>query len=360
MDAGITRYYSIYQEQGRWPPALAAITWLFIALILGYSVLSLVIYHLPISMPGGFGEAYFSIIFFSLIEVFRISLLNIENAKRHRAINTISNAFIYISRCLIVFYLGKKEELTIALLFDYFAFFSAINVLILVFIQRIDFKTVFYFSWQPGRKYWRELLLFASPMIIWGPFIWAQNMINRWLLEIFYNEETVAEFVAVNAIATLIPTAIFGLLWTLMTPILYKMENQKKGSTQSVNRLIQPCFALILLAGFLISYFFSEKILLLAFGEQYTVGAWLLPLLFIPAALIQWAAYASTELYAGLQTKKLLLPNIVPGLSSIVLGYILILNLPPLIAAATNAVLTGLIYYCLMMFVVKSNRKTQI
>lgn len=356
LDSAITRYYSIYHEQGRWHSALVSITFVFTILILGYSVLSFVIYYFPISLPLGLREAYFSIIFFSLIEIVRVSLLNIENAKRHRAINTFSNAFVYIGRCFIVFYLGKYQELTIGLLFIFFAIFSFINVLAIVFIQSNDFKKLFQVSWQAGRKYRRELLYFSSPMIIWGPFIWAQNMINRWLIEIFYNETTVAEFVAVNAIATLIPSAIFGVLWSLMTPILYRMENQEKGATRSMNRIIQPIFGLLLFSGFLISYLYSEKILLLAFGDQYTVGAWLLPILYIPAALIQWAAYAASELYAGLQTKKLLLPNIVPGLSSVVIGYILILSLPPLIAAAINAVITGIIYYCLMILVINSNR----
>ncbi len=357
IDAAVTRYFSIYQEQGKWPRALVAISWLFVALILIYAFLSLIIYFSPVAMPGVLEKAYLSIMLFSLVEILRISLLNIENSKRHRAINTASNGLIYISRCWVIYYLGDHGALTISLVFEYFSLLSLMNVFILVFIQRRDFSGFRFFSWKCDKKIWAEILHFSTPMIIWGPFIWAQNMINRWLLGVFYNEEVVAEFVAVNAIATLIPTATFGVLWALMTPILYKMENQKKGATQSLNRFIQPLFAFLLLSGFLLSYFFSERILLLAFGEQYVVGAWLLPILYIPAALIQWAAYGSTELFAVLQTKKLLMPNIVPGVFSLVLGYILIISFPPLIAAAINAVFTGLLYYCLMMFVVRSHRK---
>ncbi len=82
----------------------------------------------------------------------------------------------------------------------------------------------------------------------------------------------------------------------------------------------------------------------------------MLPLLYIPAAFIQWAAYGSSELYAGLNTSKLLVANVIPGLSSFVLGLPLIYYLEPLTGATLNSIITGLIYFFLMMRIVRRHR----
>ncbi len=355
VDHAVNRYWSIYDEQSRWPEAVSAIARLYALMTVLYGLLALVFILFPLPVPGELKSGFFAVFTFSLVEVYRITLLNIENAQRKRAVNTFSNGFIYIARCVAILVLNNKGLLNISNIFWSFSLLSVMNVGYLVVVNLGDYTEFLRSSWKQSVEICQQLLRFARPMIIWGPFIWAQNMMNRWLLGLLHDETTVAEFVSVNAVATLFPTAAFGVIWALMTPILYKKENEKEGATRALNRWIMPSFGVILVIGFLVCWLFADSIFSVVF-TKYSSGAWMLPLLYIPAAFIQWAAYGSSELYAGLNTSKLLVANVIPGLSSFVLGLPLIYYLEPLTGATLNSIITGLIYFFLMMRIVRRHR----
>ncbi len=358
IDHAVNRYYSIYQKKGIWLCALNAITFLFFILAIIYCLIALIINGYVTPLISGLENIY-PILFFSLTEIYRITLLNIENVQRNRAINLISNAFVYVMRILIIIYLFKENLLDITFIFWGFGLISLTNIGFVLLSNFKDYVGLFKNSIKENLRIGKELLVFSLPIIIWGPFIWAQNMINRWLIDIYYEESIVAEFVAVNAVATLIPTAVFGVVWALMTPILYKKEDDKSGAILELNRWINSGFGFILIIGFVACWLLSEFVFSYVF-TKYSGSAWLLPYLYVPAAFIQWAAYSSSELYARLNIRSLLMPNIIPGLLAIIIGIPLVYFLDPLIGATVNAISTGFIYFLLMTYVIRRNRENTI
>ncbi len=357
FDHAITRYWSTYQVEGAWCDAMAAVVRAFLVLFAFYALCVIAVAVSGVVLLAGLETSLHWIFAFAILEVARISLLNIENARRERAMVAWSNGFIYLSRCLIVLALDQTEMLTLGSLFGCFALLSVLNVMWLLAANRVWFATVLSASWASSREILAPIGRFALPMIIWGPFVWAQNMANRWLLGSIHGEGLVADFVAVNAVATLIPTATFGVIWALMTPIIYQRENAQAGATRSINRTVQPLFGTVLLFGFLVCLFFDDLIFDIIF-TRYAESSWMLPWLYMPAAAIQWGAYGASELYAGMKTRLLILPNVLPGLAAFVLGAALISAMNPLWGAVANTITTGFLYLVLTMLAISRHRES--
>lgn len=350
VDAAVARYWNIYYKRRIWQKAMSLFVKLFAILSAIYLSIAIFLKFSVFSIFEGVGGSIIIIVFFSIFEVARISLLNIENAQRNRAIVTISDGIIYTLRCVIIIVLHFYHALNLDNLFLGFALCSMVNTLVLVIRKKRDYESVFKYSLSENSDIYREIISFSRPMIIWGPFIWSQNMINRWLLDYFSGQQAVAEYVTMGAIATLIPTVVFGILWTLITPLLYKKED----SGHNAISMVMPSFSIILILGFVVIYYFSDVIVEIIFPAYINVS-WMIVYLYIPAAIIQLAAYASNKLYVNLKTQELLLANILPGLAALILGIPLIYYMDPLYGAITNTMITGLVYTGLMAYTIKKH-----
>lgn len=358
FDQAILRFWSIHGKQGTWKEAVAGVVRLYGGLALAWSLIAVLLRWTPLPVAEALVVGLIPIVTYSLLECFRITLQTIESAKRNRGTVACSSAFVFSCRCAIILLLHAMERLSVPNLFALFCIPSILNAIFLVLKNRADFGSLFATSRTRIREIRRELAAFALPMILWGPFVWAQNMINRWWLEGFHDEHAVAEFTIVNAVATFIPTASYGILWVLMTPILYQRETERKGAARDLNRRVLPAYGVILGAGFLLSLLYSDTVFTLVF-TRYQGGAWMLPFLYVPAALIQWASYSTLEVQARMNTRALLLPNILPGLSAIVVGLALIPRLEPQTGVVANSLITGALYFLLITLAVRRERKAQ-
>jgi len=350
VDEAVARYWSIYTRQGIWQRAISLAAKAFIIMSAIYLLLAMALKAADFSFLDGITGSIIAIVIFSISEVARISLLNIENVQRNRAIVTASNGIVYTLRFVFIIVLHFNHALNLNNLFLGFAVFSMVNAMLLILRNKNDYKSVFRYSLSENSGIYRDIIGFSRPMIIWGPFIWSQNMINRWLLDYFSDQQAVAEYVTMGALATLVPTVVFGILWTLITPLLYSKED----SGHSAISKVMPAFSVILFLGFVVIYFFSDIIVEIIFPDYVNVS-WMIIYLYIPAAFIQLAAYASNKLYVNLKTRELLLPNILPGLTALIFGIPLINYMNPLYGAVANTMVTGLIYTGLMMHAIRKH-----
>lgn len=348
VDEAVARYWSIYFRQGVWPKAMSLLVRLFFILSVIYIFSAIFMKLAAFSFLGEVAGSLIVIVLFSIFEVARISLLNIENVQRNRGVVTLSNGVTYTLRCVVIIVLYSENNLGLDNLFLGFALCSAANTLVLILKNKKDYEYVFRYSLGDNSEIYKDIVSFSWPMIIWGPFVWSQNMINRWLLDYFSDQQAVAEYVTMGAIATLIPTIVFGILWTLITPLLYKKEDSRNSA---ISKVI-PSFSIILAIGFIAMFLFSDIIVGLIFPTYVNVS-WMIVYLYVPAAMIQLTAYASNKLYVNLKTKELLLPNILPGFSAFVLGIPLMYFMNPLYGAIANTMITGLVYTALMLYVIR-------
>lgn len=166
-----------------------------------------------------------------------------------------------------------------------------------------------------------DSLRFSWPMIIWGLFGWLQNMSNRWLLNHFTDLSTVAEYGVLVAIASFPVTALLGLVVTYVVPILYERESASAGAAQHLVKraalmMVPPCAVLVLIAAV-----WHNGIVTLLSDAGYAQRSPILPLFVASACFSAICSVLTCAVYAQRRVISLLAANTVPGLFSLVFGY---------------------------------------
>ena len=83
-----------------------------------------------------------------------------------------------------------------------------------------------------------DILKYSLPLIIWGVFIWAQNMMGRWYLDIFLAKSDVANFSVMTSLALIPGATIVALIGQFFAPIAYSKENDNPGYISLMNKKI--------------------------------------------------------------------------------------------------------------------------
>jgi O-antigen/teichoic acid export membrane protein len=149
-------------------------------------------------------------------------------------------------------------------------------------------------------------------------------MSNRWYLEWFVDTESVAIFTVLASIALILPTAIQSLVNAYYIPIIYQKENKQPGYTAKfMNRFAIYFVVFSSFLAFFLSIFSSEVVVLFS-SAVYVDYAPALTWMVFAYSLYILSSIMAIEVFAAKKTFYLLLPNIVPGIISMLLGYYMI------------------------------------
>lgn len=202
----------------------------------------------------------------------------------------------------------------------------------------------------------KRIVSFSLPLIVWGGFGWARDMSNRWYLEQFVDTSSVAIFTVLASVALILPTAIQSLVNAYYIPILYEKVNDKTTSISDFFDKFAIRYIFVLFILFFILKLYSKEIISLFASSEYTLYSAFLPWMMIAYSLYVLSSIMALEIFAAKKTSYLLIPNIVPGVISILLGYFMI-NTYGLNGALYSYLATYLLYAFLMFICVYSFRK---
>jgi len=343
---GVNRYVSIYNQRNEFKEFLSSVLILFVTILLIYLIIFLIVYVLYSHIFFNWKDLIFYIIILSISSVFKAFFNSINNAKRDR-----KNIFYavcaefsikIIGIVILLHYLNIKYVLLVFII----AQFLSIVIMYAKNKQYIEFRFT-----KKSKIYILRVFYFAMPLIVWAIFGWFRDMSNRWYLDYFLTKNEVALFAMINSIAIITPTALQGLIGGFFIPILYEKENQEKGYTKKFLLKLLPVLLVLFLVSFVIVYFFKEQIILIIADKKYLEISWMLPWMFLIYSFYVIAMISTYEIFAHKQTKKLLIPTIIPGIVSIIGGYFLI-KFYGINGALYNFTITYLIYSFMVFYVV--------
>ena len=343
---GVNRYVSIYNQRNEFKEFLSSVLILFVTILLIYLIIFLIVYVLYSHIFFNWKDLIFYIIILSISDVFKAFFYSINNAKRDR-----KNIFYavcaefsikIIGVVILLHYLNIKYVLLVFII----AQFLSIVIMYAKNKQYIEFRFT-----KKSKIYILRVFYFAMPLIVWAIFGWFRDMSNRWYLDYFLTKNEVALFAMINSIAIITPTALQGLIGGFFIPILYEKENQEKGYTKKFLLKLLPVLLVLFLVSFVIVYFFKEQIILIIADKKYLEISWMLPWMFLIYSFYVIAMISTYEIFAHKQTKKLLIPTIIPGIVSIIGGYFLI-KFYGINGALYNFTITYLIYSFMVFYVV--------
>ncbi len=290
-----------------------------------------------------------SYIFF-MTEVLKTTLRGIINSSRNRKDVVLSSLIEIILKLFLIYIINIFYILNIYLVVFIFITSNVFSI----FPLRLNVPK------KPIKKFEsiieKRIVSFSLPLIVWGGFGWARDMSNRWYLEQFVDTSSVAIFTVLASVALILPTAIQSLVNAYYIPILYEKVNDKTTSISDFFDKFAIRYIFVFFILFFILKLYSKEIISLFASSEYTFYSAFLPWMMIAYSLYVLSSIMALEIFAAKKTSYLLIPNIVPGVISILLGYFMI-NTYGLNGALYSYLATYLLYAILMFICVYSFRK---
>ena len=317
---GYMRYVSIYTQRGLFKKYYQVVI-LITLILLFICVFFLSLVNYLFELPSFLAANLLGFLFLVLTEVIKITTRGIENAKRNRTSYALS-ILIEFSVKLTLLYMSYKylgySSLSVVILA-----FSVANLLSI--IATIRKKELYRF--EVGCRFLsiisKRLLLFSSPLIIWAGFGWARDMSGRWLLDFYTDKNDVAVYALMASIAMIIPTVLQSSIGAYLVPILYENENKQPGYTRKILFKLIPALLFFVIIGTIVCNFSKVWLVTTFASEKYKEGAWMLPFMFFSYSIFIVSMMSTYEIFAYKQTKLMLWPNLISGVTSIFLGLIL-------------------------------------
>lgn len=320
IDQGLMRFVSIYEAEGKLPEMYSA--YLFgITILVVIFALSFLSLGMLVGFETRWGGIFVGLMCWILTEPLKNTALSVSNAIRDRAVIAGAKALDQLIRASLVLstaiflYLDNRMVLILISL-------SGVCVAILLLLSQRGILGRFHK--KSICKVYKDALSFSWPLFVWGIFGWFAQMSNRWLLEFFDLVEDVANFGVLTSLSTLPFTMILGIVASYALPLIYQDENITPGSARTKVYKILRRLLPLLVSVVLIWFIFHRDIILLAATEDYLENSWMLPYMAVGVALSTLGTVMTYKDFAANQTRRLILPNVLPGTFSLLSGLILI------------------------------------
>jgi len=262
----------------------------------------------------------FAFIFTKLYKSLFICILNVERKRYYILIMRILDLAIQVAVVLFFSIRGtlKVEDVLLS------SIIGSLCCFLVFFVAEKSRYLKFYFNFDDFIKLFRNLINFSLPFIIWGIFIWLQNMANRWYIDMFLAKSDVANFSIMTSLALLPASTIIAVVGQYFAPIAYQKESQENGYIAKLNKKFILYSCLFWLIAIIITYVVKDYLIVLLLDKKYTDVSWTLPILMIGTAIYATGQITIYEIYHYKKPGLLLLSNILPGLFTLIAGYFLI------------------------------------
>jgi len=324
FDQAISRYVPIYHDKNIYTENYTNILYMYV-LLLGILTLLFILFYIffkPYIQPE-IVKLFNTVIVFTVLSIFRTTILQIENFNRNRIIVLYSRIFEGVLRILLLIIVINYSSVTAQKILLISSIIFTINILWILLYQK-EHLTIQGIRSSLLRKNFKTYYKFASPLLVWAVFGWLQLYAITWFLQYYRSVEEVGYFTLLNTIAVMIPTQLVGIIGTFIMPIMYQNEHKQKGYTK--RKVKEITYYLILLYIGVGAFFFAFHNVVIEFlsSEKYTFYGWLLPYLFFASAISSIATIWTYEFFVYNKTKKLLIAQTVPSIVSVISSLILI------------------------------------
>lgn len=344
LQQGFYRFSSVYNKNGLKGD-------FYSSMIIGISVLIL-IYLIGIktfSFLSGrelFPESFSFIFIYIVSEIFKIYTRCIINADRLRKIYATSMLFELLLRVSIYFsviYFSIDNKINIILLT-----YTLANVTSIILCS-YPYASIFHkVSLVQLVDIWKKIAVFSMPLLIWGGFGWLRDSSLRWFINQHIGINEVAAFSALSSMAVVIPMAVQSILSAYVIPILYENDNgiEKDLVQRKFKDLMKFVYFLgVIIFAFLL--FFSDALVTILADEKYSQYSKFFPWMFLSYYIFCCSMLSATRFLVNFNTRKLLMPNLVSGVVTLLGGFFFIEQF-----GLQSAVVTYCLSYVLYSFLV--------
>lgn len=261
--------------------------------------------------------------FFIVTRIYKALIVCIWNVEKKRLIMLVARLVDMILQIGVIVYFIISDSLIVESVLLASVIGNTVSIIFFAFSERKLFF-LHNLNIETFRRVFVEILKYSLPLIFWGLFLWAQNMIGRWYVDYFLNKSDVANYSMMTSLALLPSTAIVAIVGQFIVPIAYANENDNPGYIALMNKKIQLVSVFLWAFIIFLTFLLKDFMIKLLLDAKYTDVSWSLPYLMFGTAIYSIGQISIYEIYYYKNPKFLILSNILPGILSIFAGYFLI------------------------------------
>lgn len=265
----------------------------------------------------------FLLVVFIIIRIYKTLIICIWNVERKRKIMLLVRLADMLIQVSIIGYFIYRHSLTVDIVLIASITGNTISLLVFIFSysKLITYQNDIFIIFS---SVFSDILKYSLPLIIWGVFIWAQNMMGRWYLDIFLAKSDVANFSVMTSLALIPGATIVALIGQFFAPIAYSTENDNPGYISLMNKMIFIFSILFWLLVIIITCFLKDFLIQIFLDKKYLNVSWSLPVLMIGTAIYSIGQVLIYEIYYYKKPNLLLVSNVLPGIFALVVGFFII------------------------------------
>lgn len=325
VSSGIVRYYSIAREKEKIKQYYHAAKWLlsllsiFIVLVILGVVTGLIIFE-----KNDYAVMLFLAGLIACAAGFNSSISGVMSAARKRKIAAIFMAMDSWLKILIVALALFFFQSSTSLILGSYLVSCVINFFLQVSIlSKLVDKSKFLDEQEQQRhtyKYWKEQIIkYALPFSLWGPFVWALQASDKWALQLFSSVDDVGLYGVAFQVGYVPTSMVSSFMLLYLGPIFY----QKSGDAKSLKRNLEvhsiawKITMLSLFCTFLVfitCIFFHRELFGILVNDRYLSVSYILPWMILAGGIFSSAQALALKLLSELKSSSMILANVVPAI----------------------------------------------
>lgn len=165
----------------------------------------------------------------------------------------------------------------------------------------------------------QEMINYSTPIYIWGPFVWAQQVADKWSLATFSSVDVVGYYAVVLQL-TYAPMRLFVRMFTqFFAPIFFSKLGTSAKNTEGVAAIqllirIGGIGLLVVFVAFFLGLLLHNQLFEILVAEEYRTASQYFPWLLLSAGLVAVGQIVSLRILGERKTGLLLAPKVVSAL----------------------------------------------
>jgi O-antigen/teichoic acid export membrane protein len=326
VTGGILRFYSISAEKNDLPGYLYASRRLMgfataVVLVIALVIITGLLW-LDYSQWMGLAAAALAL---SMISGYNAALSNIQTAARQRAIVALHVGLdAWLKILLIIIFMVWLGHSSVTVLLGY-----SLSCLLVTGSQLFFLRKLIRFQGEKlnsTEKWVRQIWAYSWPFSVWGVFIWAQQVSDRWALQMFVSTQEVGLYAVAFQLGYVPIGLLTGMAVTFLSPILYQRSGDTADFTRNkwVHRIawrITMVSIVVVITAFLFTFFNHEQIFHLLIDEKYYAASHLLPWMVLAGGFFSAGQVLSLKLMSEMKSSKMIAAKIITALIGVVLNF---------------------------------------
>lgn len=262
---------------------------------------------------------------FSVLSGYNSILSGIQNAARQRSIVALHLGMESWARFLgafgLIVLLGATS--TVALI-GY-----AIGIIMVLGSQYVFFLKITpkYITNVTDEKSWRvQMWQYSWPFATWGLFTWAQQVSDRWALELFTTTQEVGLYSAVFQLGYYPMSMASGMAIQFLTPIFYHQtgdasDDQRNANVNNMSWQLTVLALGVTCAAFLTTLLFHKQIFQVFVSKDFINMSRLLPWVVLASGIFSAGQTITLNLMSQMRTQSMVIAKVCTAVVGVILNF---------------------------------------